>query len=56
MLDAQRQLDSALEAADAADEALIKVIRDELRSKPEAAMLRASLPAQRRSIWDRHHE
>jgi hypothetical protein len=37
--EANRQLDNALEAADAADQALIEVIRDELRSMPEAAML-----------------
>jgi hypothetical protein len=50
MMDAQRQLDSALEAADAADDALIKVIRDELRSKPEAATLPATAPAKRRKF------
>jgi hypothetical protein len=52
-----RQLDDVLSAADAADEALIKVIRDELRSKPEAAIQpSAALPAMRRRIWDRHRE
>jgi hypothetical protein len=35
-IEASRQLDKAREAADAADEALIAVIRGELRSKPEA--------------------
>jgi hypothetical protein len=53
MMDAQRKLDAALEAADAADEALIKVIRDELRSKPEAATLPALLPAKRPRFWQR---
>jgi hypothetical protein len=42
---AQRKLDDALESADAADEALIKVIRYELRSKPEAALSPVALPA-----------
>lgn len=56
MLDAQRQLDIALEAADAADQTLIDVIRVELRSKPEAVMPSPTLPAvRRRSRW-RHHE
>lgn len=50
MIDAQRQLDGALERADAADEALIKVIREELRSRPEAATLPAIAPAEHRRI------
>jgi hypothetical protein len=54
MLDAGRQLDGALEAADAADDALIKVIRDELRSKPEAATLPAPVPVVRRRFLRRH--
>lgn len=38
IMDAQHQLDGALKAAEMADQALIDVIRDELRSKPEAAL------------------
>jgi hypothetical protein len=38
LLDAPRTLDAALHAADAADSALIEVIRAELRSRPEAAI------------------
>lgn len=38
MKDARLKLDDALKAADAADDALINVIRNELRSKPEAVM------------------
>jgi hypothetical protein len=55
MTDAQRQLDNALQAADAADDALIEVIRDELRSKPESAMptVSVTVPAKRRGIWHR---
>jgi hypothetical protein len=48
-----RQLNDVLRTAEAADQALIKVIRDELRSKPEAAALPATLPAVRSRIWDR---
>lgn len=46
MMDADRQLDRALTAADAADDALIQVIRDELRSRPEAVTLPAALPVE----------
>jgi hypothetical protein len=49
-----RELDAALNAATAADEALIKVIRDELRSRPEAATPPPALPAVRRRSWLRH--
>jgi hypothetical protein len=38
MTDAQCKLDSALRDADARDDALIEIIRTELRSRPEAAM------------------
>jgi hypothetical protein len=42
-----RQLNDLMKSALAADQALIKVIRDELRSKPEAAALPVALPAER---------
>ena len=47
MTDAQRKLDAALQAADPADDALIEIIRTELRSRPEAAMPPAEVPAVR---------
>jgi hypothetical protein len=54
MMNAHRQLNSAQEAANAADDALIKVIRDELRSRPEAALQPvAALPAVRRRFRQR---
>jgi hypothetical protein len=53
MTDAQRKLDIALREADAADDTLIEVIRDELRSKPEAAMVPAEVPARHRGFWHR---
>lgn len=46
-----RQLNDFVGSADAADDALIKVIRDELRSKPEAATLLAPVPAEDRGFW-----
>ena len=54
IMDAQHKLDDELEAADATDEALIKVIRDELRSRPEAALPPTRLPAVRRRFQLRH--
>lgn len=53
MMTAHRQLNNALEAAGDADDALIKVLRDELRSKPEAALPPPALPAVRRAFWRR---
>jgi hypothetical protein len=53
MMNAHRQLNSAQEAANVADDALIKVIRDELRSRPEAAMPLPALPAVRPGFWHR---
>jgi hypothetical protein len=55
--EANRQLDSALQTADAADQALIDVIRDELRSKPDAPMAHAMvMPAKHHRIWARNRE
>ena len=45
MTDAQRKLDASLQDADARDDALIEIIRTELRSRPEAAMPQAEVPA-----------
>ena len=53
MMDASRKLDSALEAADAADQALIDVIREELRKGPEAALPPPAQPDLRRGFWHR---
>jgi hypothetical protein len=39
MIKARREVNFALEEAETQDQALIKVIRDELRSKPEAAIV-----------------
>lgn len=50
---ALRAVDPAVKDAEEKDEALIKLIRDELRSKPEAATLPAPVPAKRRRIWHR---
>jgi hypothetical protein len=54
MIEASKARDTALDAAQAADEAVIKLIRDENSSKPEAAALPAPLPPQRRKRWHRH--
>jgi hypothetical protein len=52
MIDARKKLDSAVQDAEAKDVLLIKSIRDELRSKPEAAILPATVPpAKRRGFW-----
>lgn len=48
MMNANRQINSAREAADATDDALIEIIRVELRIRPEAAMPPPALPAVRR--------
>jgi hypothetical protein len=56
MMDASRKLDSALEAANAADQALIDVIRDELRRVPEAAIPPALVSAPRRRRWHRRKQ
>jgi hypothetical protein len=54
MMNANRQINSAFEAAEAADDALMVIIRTELRSKPEAAVPPpAEVPAVRRRIWRR---
>lgn len=45
---ARRAVDTPAKEAEAADDALIKVIRDELRSRPEAAVPSPELPAVRR--------
>jgi hypothetical protein len=51
--DVSQKLNAAWEAVSTTELALIRVIRDELRSRPEAAALPAPLPAQRRGIWHR---
>lgn len=48
-MEASRQINNARKVADAIDDALIIVIRDELRSKPEAALSPVALPAPQRS-------
>ena len=53
MTDAQRKLDASLQDADARDDALIEIIRTELRSRPEAAMPPAEVPAKRRGFLRR---
>ena len=53
MLDAHRQIDPALQEAEVKDELLIKLMRDELRSKPGAAALPAAVPVRRRRFWHR---
>jgi hypothetical protein len=56
-LKAQQQLDDAVEAADAADDALIEAIRDGIRSRPEVALQRViALPAVRRKLWYGYRE
>jgi len=52
---ARKAVDLPASRAEAADDALIAVIRDELRSKPEAATLPATVPAKRHR-WPRHRE
>jgi hypothetical protein len=50
---ARRAVDLPAKAAEAADEALIKLIRNELRRKPEAAVVPATALAKRRRFWHR---
>jgi hypothetical protein len=52
--DMQTRYDKSRKEAWAKDEALIKVIREELRSRPEAAMLPAEVPAKHRGLWRSH--
>lgn len=57
MMNANRQISSAREAADDADDVLVNIIRDELRSKPEAALQPVTaLPAVRRRFWLRRRD
>lgn len=51
---ARKYIAPALAEAQDKDQALIKVIRDELRSKPEAAALPAARPVRRRRFLRRH--
>ncbi|HUN34165.1 MAG TPA: hypothetical protein VMU95_19355 [Trebonia sp.] len=51
--EAHKATTQAIEEANAADEALIKLIRNELRSKPEAVVVPATAPAKRRRFWHR---
>lgn len=51
---ARKAVDPAVEEAEAMDQALVKLIRDELRSKPEAAALPAAVPTRRQMFWQRH--
>jgi hypothetical protein len=54
---ALQSFDGALKAASLADKTLIDAIRDELRSKPEAALQPlTALPAVRRKLRRRHRE
>ena len=53
LTEAVRALNDAFTSASRADKALIDTIRDELRSRPEAATLPATVPAERRRIWKR---
>jgi hypothetical protein len=50
---AEEQVKAALKAANAADGALINVIRSELRSRPEAAQPPSALPAVHSRLWRR---
>jgi hypothetical protein len=49
-VEAHKVVSTAVEEAEVHDQALIVLIREELRSKPEAAMLPASEPPRRRRI------
>lgn len=53
IVSARRAIDLPAKEAEAADDALIKAIRDELRSMPEAALSPPALPAVRRRLWQR---
>ena len=50
---ALRAVNLAIEDAEAKDDQLIRLIRDELRSKPEAATLPATPPIKRHRLWRR---
>jgi hypothetical protein len=54
MIKAHRAIGPALEDAEAMDQALIKVIRDELQSKPQAALtITDPPPTPQRRLWHR---
>jgi peptidoglycan hydrolase CwlO-like protein len=53
---AGRKLTDAMEAASRAEKELRQLIREELRSKPEAAMPPAAVPAKRRRSWFRRKD
>lgn len=50
---ARKAIDPALDEAEEKDQALVDLIRDELRSKPEAATLPASQPVEHHVFWRR---
>lgn len=50
---AAETFNAAIDAGRAAEDALIEVIRAELRAGPEAATLPATVPPERRRIWHR---
>jgi hypothetical protein len=50
---ARRAVDVAVEDAEAKDDELIKLIRDELRKAPEAAIPSSPLPSRPRRLWHR---
>jgi hypothetical protein len=52
-MQAHRAIGPALEEAEAKDQALIDAIRDELLSKPEAALTITQTPAPQREFWRR---
>lgn len=52
-LKARRNITPALAEAQEKDQALIKLIREELRSKPEATSVAVTVPAERRRRWHR---
>jgi hypothetical protein len=54
MMNANRKINDAREAAETADDVVIMIIREELRSRPEAATEPpAALPAVRPGFWQR---
>lgn len=55
-IDIGREIRPALDEAEAKDEALIELIRDELRSHPEAAVLPAPLSHTRHGLLHRNRE
>jgi hypothetical protein len=56
VIKARRDVDDALEVSAKKDAVLIALMRDELRSKPDAAMVPATVPAKLHKIWHRHRE